>query len=319
MNSLVKKVKIFSGSSNSELAKEIALILKSKLGNVELKKFKDGESYVNFLEKVRGEDVFLVQSTGFPQNDNLMELFLMIDAARRASAGKITAVIPYYGYAKQDRRVADREPISAKLVANLLKAAGADKALLMDLHTDQIQGFFEMQADFVYAAPAIIDYLKKKKLKDLVVVSPDVGSVKRARAYAKRLDAELAIIDKRRPKQNMAEVMNVIGEINEKNCLIVDDEINTGGTIINAIHALKKRGAKDIFVAASHAVLAGDAVKNLQNSEAKEVIVTNSISIPKEKHFSKLKIVSVAVILGQAIQAMHSGKSLSEVIQKQLK
>jgi ribose-phosphate pyrophosphokinase len=316
---MVKKVKIFSGSSNKNLSEEIAKKLNTSLGKIELKKFADGENYVNFLEKIRGEDVFLIQSTGCPQNDNLMELFLMIDAAHRANAGKITAVIPYYGYAKQDRKVADREPISAKLVANLLKTAKADRALLMDLHTDQIQGFFELRADFVYAAPVIIDYFKKKKLKDLVIVSPDVGSVKRARAFATRLHAELAIIDKRRPKANQAIVMNVIGEINGKNCLIVDDEINTGGTIINAVKALKEHGAKQIFVAATHAVFAGQAVKNLQDSEAKEVIVTNSIVVPKEKHFPKLKVISVAGMLAQAIKAMHSGNSLSEVIKKQLK
>ncbi len=314
-----KKVKIFSGSSNPKLASEIASLLGTKLGKIELKRFADGEFYVNYLEKIRGEDVFLIQSTCYPQNDNLMELFIMVDAARRANAGKITVVIPYYGYAKQDRKVSDREPITAKLVANLLKASGADRALLMDLHTDQIQGFFEFHADFVYAAPVIINYFKKKNLKNLTVVSPDVGSVKRARAYAKRLNADLAIIDKRRPKPNQAEVMNVVGEINGKNCLIVDDEINTGGTIINAVNALKEKGAKDIFIACVHPVFAGNAVEKLKNSQAKEIVITNSIPVPKEKKFSKLKTVSIAKLLAQAIKAMHEQTSLSEVIQKQLK
>ncbi|MFH1588542.1 MAG: ribose-phosphate pyrophosphokinase [Candidatus Diapherotrites archaeon] len=312
------KLKIFSGTSNPELAKEIASLLKTRLGEVEIKRFADGEIYVNFLEKVRGEDVYFVQSTCFPQNDNLMELFIMIDAAKRASAGKITAVIPYYGYAKQDRKVSDREPITAKLIADLLAAAGADSVLLMDLHADQIQGFFETQADFVYASPVIIDYFKKKKVSDLVIVSPDVGSVKRAKAYAKRLGAGMAIIDKRRPKPNMAKVVHLIGEVKGKNCLIVDDEINTGGTIINAINAIKRNGAKDVFIACIHPVLAGDASKNLQHSDAKEVIATNSIPVPKEKKFSKLKIISCAKILAEAIHAMSSNSSLSEVIKKQL-
>jgi ribose-phosphate pyrophosphokinase len=313
------KLKIFSGTSNPLLAKEIARILKTKLGKIEIKRFADGEIYVNYLEKVRGDDVYLIQSTCIPQNDNLMELFIMIDAAKRASAGKITAVIPYYGYAKQDRKVSDREPITAKLVADLLKAAGADSVLLMDLHSDQIQGFFEIQADFVYASPVIIDYFKKKKLKNLVIISPDVGAVKRAKAYAKRLGAGMAIIDKRRPKPNMAKVVHLIGEVKGKNCLIVDDEINTGGTIINAVNAVKKHGAKNVFIACIHPVFAGQASKKMRKSIAKEVIATNSIPVPKQKHFRKLKVLSCAKILAEAVHAMNSKSSLSEVIKKQLK
>ncbi|MBI5554095.1 MAG: ribose-phosphate pyrophosphokinase [Candidatus Diapherotrites archaeon] len=310
--------RIFSGTANPELAAEIASKLNVTLGKIELKKFADGELYANFLEKVRGEDLFLIQPTCFPQNDNLMELLIMIDAAQRASAGKITAVLPYFGYAKQDRKVGDREPITAKLVANLLKAAGASRVLLVDLHSDQIQAFFEIQADFLYAAPVLVEYFRKKNIPNLVVVTPDVGGLRRARAYAERLGAELAVVDKRRPRQNEAEVMNVIGDVEGKNCLILDDEINTGGTIVNAANALKARGAHDIYLCCIHPVFAGDCVRKLQDSPAKEVVVTNTIPVPSAKRFPKLKILSVAGILAEAITSLHTNSSLSELLKKQL-
>jgi ribose-phosphate pyrophosphokinase len=310
---------IFSGNSNEPLAKEIASLLSVSLGKVDLRRFADGETYVNFLEKLRGKDVFIVQSTGYPQNESLMELLIMIDAAKRASAGGITAVVPYMGYSKQDRKVGDREPITAKLVAGLLEAAGADRVILMDLHSDQIQGFFEIHADFLYAAPVMIDYFKKKKIKNMTIVAPDVGALKRARAYAERLGAELAVVDKRRPRQNEAQIMNVIGNVENRNCIVLDDEINTGGTIVNACNELKKLGADDIYLACIHPVFAGNAPKLLESSCAKEVVVTNTITVSAEKRFSKLKVLSVAKILADAINALHTNSSLSELVKKQLK
>ncbi len=307
-------LKLFTGNAHPKLANEIAKYLKVKLGKAEVKKFADGESYVNLLETVRNADVFIIQPTCYPANDNLVELLVMIDAAKRASAGKITAVIPFYGYAKQDRKAHHREPITAKLVANLLEKAGADHVLTMDLHADQIQGFFDINLDFLYSSQVLVEHFEKKKLKNLVVVSPDVGSSRRARAYAKRLHANLAIIDKRRPRPNVAEVVSIIGDVKGKNALIVDDELNTGGTLVNAAKALKERGAKDIYVAVAHPVLAGDAVKNLKNSAIKEIAVTNSIPIPKEKQFSKIKVLSIAKIFASAINAMHGSKSVSALL-----
>src|SRR3989344_7072133 len=234
------KIALFAGNSNPELAMEIAAYLKTPLGKVELKKFADGESYVNYMESVRGKDIFILQSTCDPVNDNLMEMLIMIDAAKRAAAEKITCVIPFYGYAKQDRKANDREPITAKLVAKLLEASGADAVLTMDLHADQLQGFFDIHADFLYASGPLVKYFLKKNIPNLVVVSPDVGSSRRARSYAKRLGADLAIIDKRRPKPNQSEVVHLIGEVGGKTALIVDDELNTAGTIVNAAEAVLK-------------------------------------------------------------------------------
>lgn len=313
---MFKEMKVFSGSANPELAKEITKRLKKPLGKIELKRFADGEIYANYLEKVRGVDVYIIQPTCSPQNDNLMELLIMIDAAKRASAGRITAVVPYYGYAKQDRKAADREPITAKLVADLISTAGANHILVMDLHADQIQGFFGIQADFLYASTDIVRYLKQKKLKNVVIVSPDFGAIKRARAYAKELNASVAVIDKRRPRQNMAEVINVIGRVKGKNAIIVDDEINTAGTIVNAAEALKKRGAREVYAVATHAVFAGPAVKRLKKSAFKEVIVSNSIPLPKSKRFSKLRVISTAPILAEAIKALHTGGSLSKLLSR---
>ncbi|MCR4368585.1 MAG: ribose-phosphate pyrophosphokinase [archaeon] len=303
---------IFSGSSNPALAQEIAANLKKKLGKIELKKFADGETYVNYLETVRGKDVYLIQSTCNPANDHLMELLIMIDAAKRAAAEKITCLIPYYGYAKQDRKANDREPITAKLVAELLQSAGADAVITMDLHADQIQGFFDIRADFLYASGPLVKYFKSKQLSNIVVVSPDVGSSRRARAYAKRLGAELAIIDKRRPKPNVSEVMHLIGSVEGKIAVVVDDEINTAGTICNAAQAVMKNGAKEVYALASHAVFAGNAIERLEKSEFKEIIVTNSI--PLRKKISKVKVVSIAPMLAEAIKRTNEHGSISNLL-----
>ena len=307
-----EKLAFFSGGSNPELANEIASYLRIPLGKVELKKFADGENYVNYLESIRGRDVYLLQSTCNPVNDNLVELLIMIDAARRAAAERITCVIPFYGYAKQDRKARDREPITAKLVAELLQAAGADAVVVMDLHADQIQGFFDIRADFLYASGPLVRHFLKKKLKDLVVVSPDVGSSRRARAYAKRLGASLAIIDKRRPKPNQSEVVHLIGEVKGKTAVIVDDEINTAGTIVSAADAVMKHGAKDVYALASHAVFAGPAIERLEKSAFKEIIVTNSVPIPRK--IAKVKVVSIAPLLGEAIKCLNEGTSLSKLL-----
>ena len=309
----MKNMAFFTGSSNPELGAEVAKYLKVSLGKVELKKFADGETYVNYLETLRGKDVYLLQSTCNPVNDNLMELLIMIDAAKRAAAQTITCIIPFYGYAKQERKANDREPITAKLVAELLQAAGADAVVTMDLHADAIQGFFDIRADFLYASGPLVKHFKELKLKgDMVVVSPDVGSSRRARAYAKRIGASLAIIDKRRPKQNVSEVMHLIGDVKGKIAVIVDDEINTGGTIVNAAQAVMDNGAKEVYAMASHAVFAGNAIEKLKGSTFKKIIVTNSVP-PKEK-FSKLEIVSIAPLMGEAIRCMNEKKSISKLL-----
>ncbi len=304
---------LFSGNSNRQLAEEIAAYLKVKLGRVELKKFADGETYVNYDETVRGKDVYILQSTCFPQNDNLMEMLIMIDAAKRAAAERITCVIPYYGYGKQDRKANDREPITAKLVAKLIQAAGADAVLTMDLHADQIQGFFDIRADFLYASGPMTKYFAQKGSKDLIVVAPDVGSTKRARKYAKILGTDLAIIDKRRPKPNQSEVVNLIGDVAGKVCVIVDDEVNTGGTVINAAEAALRKGAKEVYVLASHGVFTQDALAKIDRSPIKEVVVTNSIPMG-EKASGKVKVISVAPLFGDAIRCMHENRSLSQIL-----
>ena len=306
------KIALFAGNSNPELAMEIAAYLKTPLGKVELKKFADGESYVNYMESVRGRDIFILQSTCDPVNDNLMEMLIMIDAAKRAAAERITCVIPFYGYAKQDRKARDREPITAKLVAKLLQAAGADAILTMDLHADQAQGFFDITVDFLCASGPLVKYFEKKKIENLVVVSPDIGSSRRARSYAKRLGAPLAIVDKRRPKPNQSEVLHLIGDVKGKNAVIVDDEINTAGTIVNAAEAVLKHGAKDVYTMASHAVFCGPAIERLEKSPFKEIIVTNSV--PLRKKISKVKVVSIAPLLGEAIRCLHENKSVSQLL-----
>lgn len=307
------EIKIFSGNSNRPLAEKIASILNTTLGEMELTHFADGEICVRFNEAIRGMDVFLIQSTSNPVNVNLMELFIMIDAARRASAGRITAVIPYFGYARQDRKARSREPITAKLVANLLTSAGADRVLTMDLHCAQIQGFFDIPLDNLVGGPTLYNYFKPKVDENFVVVSPDIGSVSRARKVATRMDAQLAIIDKRRPKANEMEVMNIIGDVKGKNCLMVDDMIDTADTIVQGARALKEAGAKAIYACCSHGVLSGPAIERLADSPIDELAILDTIDIPKEKILPFFKIISTAQIFASAIENVYLDKSMSKI------
>ena len=309
-----KNVKIFSGNSNIALAKAIADILGVPLGNSKVGKFSDGEVFVSTAETVRGADVFVVQSTCDPVNDNLMELLIMIDAFKRASAGRITAVIPYYGYARQDRKSKARDPISAKLVADLLTSAGADRVLTMDLHAPQIQGFFNIPLDHLLGVPRLYPYFKEKfkdDLDDVVVVSPDFGSVTRARNFARGLDAPIAIIDKRRPKPNVAEVMNIIGDIKDKRCILVDDMIDTAGTITHGAQALIDRGAKEIYACCTHPVLSGPAIERIEASPIKELVVLDTIELPAEKKIDKIVTLSVADLFAEAIKRVYADISVS--------
>jgi len=308
------EIALFTGNSNPELAKKIAKNLRIELGKSEVGKFADGETSVALKESIRDRDVFIIQPTCNPANDHLMELLIMIDAAKRGSAGRITSVLPYYGYSKQDRKADHWEPVSAKLVANLIEKAGTDSVLTMDLHAQQIEGFFDIPVDILYASRVIVDYLKEKKLKDPIIVAPDVGGSRRARSYAKRLGTELAIVDKRRPKPNVSEVMNIIGDVEGKTAILVDDEINTAGTIVNAAQALLNNGAKEVYAAATHAIFANPAIERLEKAPIKEVIVTDSVFIPKEKMIPKVKVVSVAPLFAEAIERINSGKSLSEML-----
>ena len=310
--SLEEELRLFTGRANPELAEKIAMYLKIPLGNIEIKTFSDKEIYVKINESVRGKDVFLLQPTCPPSNENIMELLIMIDACKRASAKRITAVIPYYGYARQDKKDEPRVPITAKLVADLISTAGADRVLTMDLHCAQIQGFFDIKVDHLFAAPVIIDYFRKKGLENLVVVSPDVGGVVRARAYAKRLKAPLAIIDKRRPRANEAEVMHVVGEVRGKDALIVDDIVDTGGTLLAAVDALKKEGVRDVYASCTHPVLSGDALNRICKSPLKEMVVTDTIPLRK-KEDGKIKVLSVASLLGEAIKRIHENRSVSSL------
>ena len=307
------ELKLFTGRANPDLAKRIAEYLRINLGDIEIKSFSDREVYVKINENVRGKDVFLLQPTCPPANENIMELLIMIDASRRASAKRITAVIPYYGYARQDKKDEPRVSIAAKLVANLITIAGADRVLTMDLHSPQIQGFFDIKVDHLFAAPVIIEYFKKKNLKDLVVLSPDVGGMIRARAYAKRLKAPLAVIDKRRPMANKAEVMHVVGEVKGKDVLIVDDMVDTGGTLLAAANALKREGAKDIYASCTHPVLSGDAFQRIYDSPLKEIVITDTIPLKREKRNSKIRVLSVSSLLGEAIKRIHENKSVSSL------
>lgn len=307
-------LKIFSGRASGELSKEISEHLKIPLGNILITDFSDGEIYVQIQENIRGADVFVIQSTCNPGNTNLMELLIIIDALRRASAERITAVIPYYGYARQDRKVQPRVPITAKVVANLLTAVGTDRVLAMDLHAGQIQGFFDIPVDHLFATPVIIDYIKKKKIKNAVIVSPDAGGVERARAFAKRINASLSIIDKRREEENVSKVMNIIGDIKNKNVFLIDDMIDTGGTLVESVKALKDNGAKDIYACCTHAVLSDPAIERISKSFLKELIVTNTIPLKKEgKNNKKIKVLSVAILLGEAIIRIHNGASVSSL------
>ncbi len=309
-----KNVKIFAGNSNIALAKAVADILGVPLGNSKVGKFSDGEVYVNTSETVRGADVFVVQSTCDPVNDNLMELLIMIDAFKRASAGRITAVIPYYGYARQDRKARARDPISAKLVADLIATAGADRVLTMDLHAAQIQGFFNIPADHLLGFPILADYYSKKfadEKDNVVCVSPDLGSVTRVRSFAERLDLSMAIIDKRRPKANVCEVMNIIGDVKGKKVLLVDDMIDTAGTICNAADALSERGATEVFACCTHAVLSGPAIERIQKCAIKELVMLDTVPLPDEKKLDKIKVLSVAPMFAEAISRIFDEKSLS--------
>ncbi len=307
------EIKIFSGTSNRPLAEAIASRLNTSLGEVEITHFSDGEIYVRYEESIRGKDVFLIQSTSSPVNDNLMELLVMIDAARRASAGRITAVIPYFGYARQDRKARSREPITAKLVANLITSAGADRVLTMDLHCLQIQGFFDIPLDNLVGGPTLYNYFKSKVNDEIIVVSPDIGSVVRARKVAARMNAKMAIIDKRRVKANVMEVMNIIGEVKGKNCLMVDDIVDTAGTMAHGAEALKEAGAKEIFGCCSHGVLSGTAIELLSKSPISELAILDTINIPEEKMLPIFKIISTAPIFASAIENVYLDRPMSKI------
>ncbi|OPX32862.1 MAG: ribose-phosphate pyrophosphokinase [Candidatus Latescibacteria bacterium 4484_181] len=303
------EVKLFSGNSNRLLAEEIAQHLNVRLASADVDRFRDGEISVRINESVRGIDVFIVQSTHAPA-DNLLELLLMIDAAKRASARRVTAVIPYFGYARQDRKDQPRVPISAKLVANLITAAGADRVLTMDLHAAQIQGFFDIPLDHLYSSPIFVDFFKKLNLSDLVIVSPDVGSIKMARAFAKKMGAGLALVDKRRPKPDVAAVETIIGEVEGKNVLIRDDIVSTGGTLVEAAVALKRNGAEQIYAACTHPVLTAGAVEQLNRSPIEKVAVLNTMPVQKTDN-DKLTIISAASLFAEAIRRIHLEKSVS--------
>jgi ribose-phosphate pyrophosphokinase len=306
-------MKLLACNSNPVLSQEIAKHLGLKLIDAEVKKFADHEVFVEIKENVRGEDIFVVQSTSYPANDNIMELLVAIDALRRASAKRITAVIPYFGYARQDRKVAPRTPISAKLIANIITSAGADRVLTLDLHAGQIQGFFDIPLDNLYAAPVFIRDIKKNfDLNNLVVVSPDVGGLVRARAVASKIGAELAIVDKRRPKAGVSEVMNIIGDVDGKNCIIVDDMVDSGGTLCNAADALIKKGATSVSAYITHGVLSGKANERIANSQLKNLVITNSIEPSKETlATANIKIINIADLIGEAIRNISQEKSVS--------
>ena len=308
------KFKIFCGSANPLLAEEICRFLGVKLGQSALGRFSDGEIYFQILENVRGADVFVVQPCSHPVDYHLMQLLMMIDAFKRASAWRITAVIPYYCYARQDRKDKPRVPISAKLVADLLETAGASRALTLDLHAPQIQGYFNVPVDHLYALPVLVEYFKKKALGKVTVVSPDAGGVERARFFAKKLDAPLAIVDKRRVDMNVAEVMHLIGDVSGRPALIIDDIIDTAGTLVNTVQALLKEGATKVYAAATHAVLSGPAVERLCKSPVEEVVVTNSVPLSEEAQtVKKIKMLSVAELLARGIRSIHEETSISEL------
>ena len=308
------RLRLFSGSANIPLAQEVARYLGMDLGPMVRKRFADGEIYIQIQESIRGCDVYLMQPTCCPVNDHLMELLIMIDACRRASARQITAVIPYYGYARADRKTAGRESITAKLVANLITEAGANRILAMDLHSAQIQGYFDIPFDHVYGSPVLLDYLLSKNLSDIVVVSPDVGGVARARAFAKKLnDAPLAIIDKRRQAHNVAEVMNLIGDVAGKTAVLVDDMIDTAGTICEGARLLRKEGARQVYACATHAVFSPPAIERLSAGLFEEVIVTNTLPMPEDRQFRQLTVLSVANLLGETIWRIHEDSSVSSM------
>ena len=315
MNTSGSEIKIIAGNASKELAQKVADYIGVPMAKCEVGTFSDGEISVNISETVRGCDVFVIQSTNSPVNDNLMELLIMLDALRRASAGRVNAVIPYYGYARQDRKAKARDPITAKLVANLITAAGADRVLTMDLHAAQIQGYFDIPLDHLQGGKILADYFNTKNIEDLVVVSPDLGSVTRSRKFANDLngDVPIAIIDKRRPKANVCEVMNIIGEVEGKNVILLDDMIDTAGTIVNAANALKEFGAKDVYACCTHGVLSGPAIERIENSAISELIVLDTIQLPEEKKIDKIKIKTVAPLFGDAIKKIFANESVSKL------
>ena len=317
LNSGISNIKVFACNSNKELAESIAEKLGLKLGDAEVEKFSDGEISVKINETIRGADVFIIQSTSYPVNDNLMELLIMIDAMKRASAARITAVMPYYGYARQDRKARARDPISAKLVANILTSAGADRVLTMDLHCAQIQGFFDIPVDNLIGSPLLTNFYINKYgeelERDFVAVSPDLGSVTRVRKFAEKLNIPIAIIDKRRPKANVSEIMNIIGDIEGKKVILIDDMIDTAGTITNAANALKERGAIEVDACCTHGVLSGPALERINNSAITELLVLDTIELPEDKKIDKITMVSVADIFADAINCIHKGVSISQL------
>ncbi len=307
------QLKLISGTAHPALAREIAKYLDVPICKAEINRFADGEFEIKINENVRGCDCFVIQPTCPPVNENLMEVFIITDALRRASAARISLVMPYYGYSRQDRKVAPRVPITAKLVANLIVASGANRLLTVDLHAGQIQGFFDIPVDNLYATPIILEYIKTKKLSNIVVVSPDTGGVERARAFAKLLDSDLAIIDKRRPKPNEAAIMHIIGDVNDKTAIILDDMVDTAGTLVKVAEKIEQNGAKDIYAAASHSVLSREATELIMKSPIKELVTTNSIPLSKEKLVSKITQLSMAPLLGEAIRRIYNNESLTEL------
>ena len=318
MNTSGSEIKIIAGNSNMELAQKIADYIGVKVADCQVTTFSDGEISVNINETVRGCDVFVVQSTNNPVNENLMELLIMIDAFKRASAGRITAVIPYYGYARQDRKAKSRDPITAKLVADILTAAGADRVLTMDLHASQIQGYFNIPVDHLLGSPILAKSFVDKGFSDqddVVVVSPDLGSVTRARKFADKLNAPIAIIDKRRPKANVSEIMNIIGDVNGKRCILIDDMIDTAGTIANAANALKELGAKNVYACCTHGVLSGPAFERINNSAIEELVMLNTIPLPEKEGLDKFKSISVAPLFAEVIKRIYDDEPISKLFE----
>lgn len=309
-----KRLMVFTGTAHPELGREIATAIGTELGEVQIERFSNGEIYVRFLESVRGVDAFVIQTCAAPVNDNVMELLLMVDALKRASAKRITAVMPYYGYSRQDKKTLAREPISARLIADILTASGADRVLSVDLHAGQIQGFFDFPVDHITALPLLASYVVTKNLKDVVVVSPDAGRVKVAKKLSDRLRVPMAILHKRRPDKNVAEVSHVIGDVEGKTALIIDDMVDTAGTMVEAADALMRCGAKEIYALATHPILSGNAVERIGISEIKELVVTNTLPVPPEKMIDKITVLSIAPLLASTITAVFKEESVSEIV-----
>lgn len=312
-------LKLISGTANRKLAEEISKILKIPLTPVDIRRFSDGEIYCRILESVRGGDVYIIQPTSADANHNLMELLIMVDALNRSSPEKITAVIPYFGYCRQDKKTKAREPITAKLVANMIQIAGVNRVIMFDLHVAQVQGFFDIPSDNLDLIPGVLDYIIDKKLKDMVIVSPDAGGAARARSYARVLNVPIAIIDKRRPEANVAEVHNVIGDVKGKTAILVDDLIDTAGSITEAANILIKFGAREVYAFATHGVLSGPAIERIKKSQLKELVITNTIEIPQEKMISKIKVLSVGPILAETIKRTHEGLPMGVVYEEMYK